>query len=90
MFFDILLFYYFNLTSCTISCLSTGDSDFSLSIYLSSSFVTVSQLFCCDFFESFVILLVFLLPIKSPVSSAAFLMVRYEEVLSASVADILA
>ena len=42
----------------------------SLGISLSCSFVTVSELFCCEFFETFVILSAILLPIKSPVASA--------------------
>ena len=43
----------------------------SLGIFLSSSFVTVSKLFCCKIFETFVILLAILLPIKSSVTPAA-------------------
>ena len=69
-------------------CLFSGDIYLSLGISLSFSFVTVSKLFCCKFFETFVILSVILLPIKSPVASSVFLMTIFKEVLSASVADI--
>ena len=44
----------------------------SLGISLSCSFLIVSELFCCDFFESFVILSEILLQLESPVASAAF------------------
>ena len=40
--------------------------------FLSCSFVSLSELFCGEFFEAFVILLAILLPIKSPVASAVF------------------
>ena len=61
-------------------CLSSGDMYLSLGISLAFSFVTVSELFCCEFFENFVILPLYdlatasaiLLPIESPVASAAF------------------
>ena len=73
LFFDILLLYYsINLRSLIILCPSSGDIYISLGIYLSCSFVTVSKLFFCKFFEIFVILLATLLPIKSPVSSVIF------------------
>ena len=52
--------------------LSSGDIYLSLGISLSFSFVTVSELFCCEFFETFVILLAILLPIKSQVASTVF------------------
>ena len=44
----------------------------SLGISLSCSYVTVSELFCCEFFETFVILLAVLLPIKALVASDVF------------------
>ena len=44
----------------------------SLGISLSCSFVTVSELFCCEFCETFVILSAILLPIRLPVASAVF------------------
>ena len=77
VFFDIpLLYYYINLSASIISCLSSGDIYLSLGISfgisLSFSFVTVSEFFRCEFFETFVILLAILLPIKSPIASAAF------------------
>ena len=56
---------------------------YTLLFYYNSS---VSELFCCGFFESFVILLAILLPIKSPVAYAVFWMTLYEDVLRASVA----
>ena len=73
LFFDIpLLYYYINLRSSIIFCFSSGDTYLSLSISLSYSFVTVSELFCCNTFEIFVILSAILLPIKSPIASAIF------------------
>ena len=72
LYIDIPLLYYFNLSSSIISCFSSGDIYFCLFIYLSCSFVTVSELFCCEFFETFVIVLEVLLPIKPPAASAAF------------------
>ena len=66
LFFDILLLYYYiNLKWSITFCLSFGDTYPSLGISLSCSFVTVSK-----FFETPVILLAILLPIKSPVASA--------------------
>ena len=70
--FYISLFYNFNLSSSIISCISSGDTHLSLGISLSCSFVTVSTIFCCEVFETFVILLAILSPIKSPVVSAVF------------------
>ena len=67
LFFDIpLLYYYINLRSSVILCPSSGDVYLCLGISLSCSFVTVSGLFCCEVFETFLILLAILLPIKSP------------------------
>ena len=70
----------------------------SLGISLSFSFVTISELFCCEFLESFVSLpsydlgtaSVILLPIKISVASAVFLIALFEAVLNSSVADCLA
>ena len=45
---------------------------FSLGISLSCSFVIVSELFCCEFYEIPVNLLAILFPMKSPVASAVF------------------
>ena len=48
LFFDIpLLYYYINLRSWIIFCLSAGDTYLSLGISLPCSFVTVSELFSC-------------------------------------------
>ena len=47
LFFDIpLLYYYINLRSSVVFCLSTRDIDLSLDIYLSCPFLIVSKLFC--------------------------------------------
>ena len=71
--FDIpLLYYYINLRSSIIFCLSSGDIYLSLGVSLSCSFVPVFELFCGEFFETLVILLPILLPIKSPVASSVF------------------
>ena len=73
LFFDIpLLYYYINLISSVILCLSSGDIYLSLGISLSYSFVIVSELFCGELLETFVVLVAILLPIISPVVSAAF------------------
>ena len=91
IFFDIpSLYYYINLRSSIISYLSFRDIYLSLGISLSCSFVTVSELFCCEFFETLAVLLASLLPVNSPVASAVFLMAFFEVVLSASVAHCLA
>ena len=63
LFFDIpLLCNYINLRSSIIFCLSSADIYLSLGISLSCPF---------KIFETFVILSAILLPIKSPVASAA-------------------
>ena len=56
-----------------------------LSLGISISLSTGSELFSREVFQAFVILLPIILSIKSPVSSAVF-----EAILSASVADCLA
>ena len=89
-FFDIsLLYYYINLRSSIIFCLSSGDAYFSLRISMSCSFVIVFELLYGELLET-LILLAILLPIKSPVVSVAFLIILFVEVLRASVADCLA
>ena len=75
LFFGIpLLYCYINLNSSIICCLSCGDIYLSFVISLLASFDENS--FECnsfgDFFEALVILSAILLPIKSPVASAAF------------------
>ena len=72
-----------------MSCFSSGDIYLSLDISLLFLFVTVSELFCCEFFDSFVILLANLLSIKSPVAFAGFWIALFEAVLKAVVADCL-
>ena len=77
-FFDIpLLYFYINLISLIIFCLFSGDTYLSLGISLiipifSSSFVTVFELLCSEFLETFVILSAVSLSIKSPVNSTVF------------------
>ena len=61
----------------------------SLGISLSCSFVIVSELFCCEFYEISLNLLAILLLMKSPVASAVFWIILFEVVLSASIADYL-
>ena len=57
LFFDILLLYYYiNIRSSRFFCISSGDIYVSLGIPFSCSFVTVSELFCGEIFEIFVIL----------------------------------
>ena len=69
LFFGIpLLYYYINLNSSIICCLSCGDRYLSFGILLLASFGGNSL----DFFDTLVILSAILLPIKSPVYSAVF------------------
>ena len=63
-FFNIPSLLYSTFSSWIISCLSSGNTYLSLGISLSCSFVTVSELFCCEFSENLLILLAVLLPIK--------------------------
>ena len=56
----------------------------------SVSLSTVSELFCGEILETFVIVLATLLPIKSPVVSAAPWIALLEAILSVPVADCLA
>ena len=89
IFFDIpLLYYYINLRSSTIFCTLSGDIYLSLGI--SALFSTVSEVFCSDLFEVFVILLALLLLINTPVASVVFVDCFFEVVLSESVEDNLA
>ena len=69
LFFDVLLLYcYINLRSSAIFCLSAGDIHLSLGVSLLPSFLTISEFFCCEVFETFVILPTVLLPIKAPIT----------------------
>ena len=90
LFFDDLLFYYYiNLISSIIFSLFSGDIYLSLGISWSFSFVTVSDLFSCEFFATFVILWAILLRIKlsvaSAVSSAFLQIVHHDQVVSACI-----
>ena len=58
-----------------------------ISFGISVSLLMVSEVFCGNFF---VILILILLTIKSPVASAAFRIALFETVLSASVVDYVA
>ena len=49
--FYIPLLYYFNFSSSVLSCLSSGGTYLSLGIPLLCLFVTISDLFYCEFFE---------------------------------------
>ena len=77
-----LLYYYINLRLPINFSLSSGDIYLSLGIYLSLSFVTVSELLFGETSEIFVTLSAILLPIKSLLVYAALL---FETVLNASV-----
>ena len=71
--FDIpLLYCYINLRSSITFYLSSGDTCLSLDISLLSSFVLVSEYFCSEVFETFVILSAILFPIKSLTATAVF------------------
>ena len=65
-----LLYYFDRISKCLVFLLAIY---IFLGIALSCSFVTFSDLFCCEFLETFVILSVTLLLIKSQVVSAVFL-----------------
>ena len=66
----LLLYYYINLNSSIICCLSFGEIYLSFGISLLTSFDCISSL--RDFFDAIVILSAILLPTKSPVASAVF------------------
>ena len=88
--FDIpLLYCYINLRSSITFYLSSGDTCLSLDISLLSSFVLVSEYFCSEVFETFVILSAILSPIKLPIATAVFWITVFEVVLSVSPADYL-
>ena len=88
LFFDISLSYYFiNLNLSMICSLFSGDIYIFLQVYL-FCLKPLLKYFCA--FGTFVILLAFLLPIKSPVASAVFWIAFFEAVSSAYVADCLA
>ena len=83
----IISWYYINLRSSIIFCLSSGDIFLSLWISLKSpilcsSFVT--ELFCGDVFGTIGFSSAISLLIKSPIASAVFWIALFEKVLSAS------
>ena len=92
LFFDIpLLYCYTNLNPAIIFCLSSGDMH---PFFGTSISPWTSSFFECNsvenFFETLVILLAILLPIKPPVASAAFWIALFEAVFIPSVVDFLA
>ena len=92
LFFDIPSYYTITLSSVHQFFLSFFTEDLYLSsdIFLSCTYLTVSELFCYEIFETFDILLAILLPIKWTVASGIFSIVPFEAVLNASVAEFLA
>ena len=90
LFFDIpILYCYINLRSLIIFWPYSRDIYVSSGISSLCSFVTVSKLFCDELFKKFLVLAI-LLPIKSPVVPAVFLIRFLEAVLKASLVDCLA
>ena len=87
LFFDIPLLNYFNLSSSIFVCLFSEDINLSLGISLSCSFVTISEFFSRESFETFVILIAILLPIKLLVASAFFWIAVFQAVLNAFFRD---
>ena len=83
------MYYYINLRSSIISCLSSRNIYLSLCISLSCSIFS-SELFCGEVLETFVIPSAILFLIKSPVTSAVFSVALFEAVLSAFADDCLA
>ena len=91
LFFNIpLLYYYISLRSSITFCFSSEDLYLSLGISLSCLFVIDFDLFCCKFFEIFVILSTILLPIEILSASAVLWITLFEGILSESVSDFLA
>ena len=79
LYFDIpLMYYYINITSSMIFCLSSRGIYLSFLMSLSCSFLTIYKLFCGKILAFFVILSVILLPIKSPVASAFFELLSWD------------
>ena len=87
-----LLYYYTNLNSPIICCIFPEDIYLSFGIFI--SLLALYKLFweCNSFedFETLVILFAILLPIKSPVASAVFLIALFKAVFVTSVVDFLA
>ena len=89
LFFDIpLSYFYTNLNSSIMCRLSSGDTY----LFFGTSFgqtlptsISLSRCFDEDFLKTPVILSAILLPIKSPVAAAVFLISLFEAVFIASV-----
>ena len=77
-----------SLRSAIIFCLSSDNIHLFLGISLSCLFVFVSELFFGELFEIFVILLVILLPNKSPVASAVFWITLFKVILTQLTQDV--
>ena len=71
-----LIFNYYTIIlifrSSTTFCVLSGERDIFLGVSLLFLFVTVSELFYCDFLRPISILLAILIPIKSPLASPVF------------------
>ena len=68
-----LLYYYINLNSAIICCLSCGDIYLSFNVSLSASFeCAFEDFFECNSDEVLTILSAILFPVKSPVASPIF------------------
>ena len=76
--------------SSIIFCLSHGDIYPFLGIFESCSFLTGSELFCGEGFETLFLSAFFFLLIKSSVPFDIFRIALFEAVLNASVSDYLA
>ena len=70
LFFGIPLLYYVSFNSSIIFCLSLGEIYLPFGVSLLTSFDCISSF--CNFFDALVILSAILLPIKSPVAFAVF------------------
>ena len=81
------LYYYINLNSSIIFCLSCGDIYLSFGISLLAAFECGSL---ADFFEILVILSAIKFSTRSPLASAVFLIALLSAIFNASVADFLA
>ena len=82
-----LLYYYINLNSSIIFCLSCGEIYLCFGISLLATFECGSL---AGFFEILVILFAIELPTRSPVASAVFGIALLPVIFNASVADFLA
>ena len=88
-FFNIwFLYYYVNLRSLISEDIYLSSGIFLSILVFSVSLSTAPELFCDKVFDTYWILSTILLPIKSPLASAAFWIALFNTVLSASVADL--